>query len=64
MLISGIVVCFHCKFTRGFIPSFTFSEAKVSEKKKLSEKIKEKENRLKKKEEEKMRELEENVSFF
>ncbi|KAI9514110.1 Eukaryotic translation initiation factor 3 subunit J-A [Dissostichus eleginoides] len=35
-------------------------EAKVSEKKKLSEKIKEKENRLRKKEEEKMKELEEN----
>ncbi|KAK5874051.1 hypothetical protein PBY51_019032 [Eleginops maclovinus] len=35
-------------------------ETKVSEKKKLSEKIKEKENRLKKKEEEKMKELEEN----
>lgn len=41
-------------------PSFQFSETKVSDKKKLSEKIKERENRLKKKQQE----LEENVSFY
>lgn len=60
MLISGnvsLLISF-------LIPLFKFSEAKVSEKKKLSEKIKEKENRLKKKQQElKVKEKQENVSF-
>lgn len=44
---------------------FFFAETKVSEKKKLSEKIKEKENRLKKKQQEvKEKELEDKVSVF
>lgn len=49
--------------SRFIIPLRTFLETKVSEKKKLSEKIKEKENRLKKKQQELKNELEKEVSF-
>lgn len=46
------------------VPLCKFSETKVSEKKKLSEKIKEKENRLKKKQQElRAKELQADVSF-
>ena len=61
-IVTSIQVIYFCQFTRCIL--FTFSGQKLSDKKKLIEKIKEKENRLKKKQQEqKQQELQENVNF-
>lgn len=60
-----LILAFNFVFkTKCYICKKNFPETKVSEKKRLTEKIKEKENQLRKKQEEQKRETEENVSII